>query len=214
MLVIFDLDGTLLNTLEDLCNSCNHTLASYGFPTHSLYSYRYFVGDGMRKLIERSLPEDKRTVDTMERVYSDFLSYYQEHKMDKTAPYAGIRQTLEILQAKGVKIAVASNKAHEAMDALMRHYFPSIQFTAVFGKRPNVPVKPDPSIIFDILHIAKTPQKEAWYVGDTATDMLTASNAGLRKIGVLWGFRNRIELEQAGADIIISDPKELLTIVL
>jgi len=214
MLVIFDLDGTLLNSLEDLCDSCNHTLSQHHFPTHPLDDYRYFVGDGMWKLIERVLPENARNEETMESVYNDFLSYYQEHKTDKTAPYAGMVETLETLQANGVKIAVASNKAHEAMDELMSHYFPTIHFAAALGKRPGVPTKPAPDIVFDILKITEAAPDETWYVGDTATDMATATNAGLRKIGVLWGFRDRTELENAAADVIIEKPADLVGVVL
>ena len=210
MLYIFDLDGTLLNSLEDLCNSCNRTLAAHSFPTHPLDAYRYFVGDGMAMLIERVLPEYGRTDEVKAAVYREFLDYYQIHKMDRTVPYAGIVEVLETLQQRGDQLAVASNKAQEAMGELMRHFFPTITFAAALGKRPGVPVKPAPDIVRDILKIAAATPEQTWYIGDTATDMRTAANAGLRKIGVLWGFRDRAELEAAGADLIISEPKEIL----
>lgn len=212
MLYIFDLDGTLLNSLEDLCNSCNHTLALHGFPTHPLDAYRYFVGDGMAKLIERVLPEAGRNVETKQLIYDEFLAYYQIHKMDLTVPYAGIVETLEALQRRGDKIAVASNKAQEAMGELMRHYFPTINFAAAIGKRQGVPVKPAPDIVWDIMKIAAVAPEQTWYIGDTATDMRTAANAGLRKVGVLWGFRDRAELEAAGADVIIDTPEQILSL--
>lgn len=210
MLYIFDLDGTLLNSLEDLCNSCNHTLTAHGFPTHPLDAYRYFVGDGMAMLIERVLPEPARTDEVKAVIYREFLDHYQIHKMDRTAPYAGIVEVLETLQRRGDQLAVASNKAQEAMGELMRHYFPTVTFAAALGKRPGVPVKPAPDIVRDIMEIAAATPEQTWYIGDTATDMRTAANAGLRKVGVLWGFRDRAELEAAGADIIISEPREIL----
>jgi len=213
-LVIFDLDGTLLDSLPDLCNSCNYVLERHHYPVFPLDPYRYFVGDGMLKLIERVLPETARTQDNIKLIYNEFIDYYQIHKQDLTRPYDGIVELLESLQQRGFQIAVASNKAQEAMEALMRHFFPTIRFAAVLGKREGVPVKPAPDIIFDILKMTGRTVDETWYVGDTATDMQTAANAGIyRKVGVLWGYRDRAELTAANADYIIATPAELLTLV-
>lgn len=212
-LFIFDLDGTLLNTLGDLCFCGNYILAKHGFPTHSSDAYRYFVGNGIMKLVERILPENERVPSFMNQVYKEFMDFYQQHKMDTTAPYDGIVPLLDELAACGIMSAVASNKAHEAMDELMCHYFPHTTFSAVLGKRPNVPPKPAPDIVFDILSMSQVQASEALYVGDTAVDMETARRAGVRKIGALWGFRTKEELMAAGADFLAASPAEVLDIV-
>lgn len=209
-LIIFDLDGTLLNTLEDLHDCTNYILKEYGYPTHPLDSYRYFVGNGIRMLLERALTPEARDSAPLERIYQDFLAYYAVHKMDKTSVYDGIMELLLELQKRNIKIAVASNKAHEAMPELMNHYFPQISFSAVLGNRQGSPIKPAPDIVYDILKITHSNAQNTLYVGDTATDMQTATNAGLRKIGVLWGFRTLEELVQSGADFIAKVPIDIL----
>lgn len=208
--MIFDLDGTLLNSLEDLADSCNYLMRKYGFPEHPLDSYRYFVGDGIHKLVERILPEDKRQADFVEQVFQEMVAYYDIHKEDKTKPYAGMVETLEALQERGIMLAVASNKVNKAMMPLMEHYFPTIKFTAVIGQREGIPVKPHPQIVFDILKIAGVGAEESLYVGDTGVDMDTAHRAGLKAVGVLWGYRNRQELTEHQAEYIISKPMELV----
>lgn len=209
-LVIFDLDGTLLNTLEDLADSCNYLLRKYGFPEHPLDSYRYFVGNGIRKLVERILPETHRQDAFIESFFQEMVAYYDLHKEDKTKPYNGMVETLEALQERGVMLGVASNKVDKAMAPLMAHYFPTIKFTAVFGQREGIPVKPDPQIVFDILEIAGVGTEEALYVGDTGVDMDTAHGAGLKAVGALWGYRDRQELIDHKADCIIERPEELV----
>jgi len=211
-LVIFDLDGTLLNTIDDLADSCNYILEKHGFTTHKTEKYYYFVGNGIRKLIERAAPSDC-SAETLQAIFNDFMDYYQRHSADKTAPYEGIISTLEQLAAAGVKLAVASNKAQSAMEPLLTHYFPTVKWAAAFGQRDGVPVKPNPQIVFDILKTSGVEKEAAIYIGDTGTDMQTAANAGLFKIGAAWGFRTRKELAANGADIIISHPKELVKIV-
>ena len=211
-LVIFDLDGTLLNSLEDLADSCNYLLQKYGFPVHPLDSYRYFVGDGIPKLVERVLPEEKRQQDFVEQFFQEMVAYYDIHKADKTMPYFGIVETLETLQQQGTMLAVASNKVNKAMMPLMEHYFPTIKFTAVLGQREGVPVKPHPQIVYDILKIAKVRPEEALYVGDTDVDMDTAHRAGLKAVGALWGYRDRQELTEHQAEYIIAQPMKLLKI--
>ncbi len=209
-LIIFDLDGTLLNTLEDLTSSGNYILSKYGFPIHSLDAYRFFVGNGIRKLIERILPENKREETFIDQVKAEFMDYYNEHKADQTAPYLGIIELLETIQAKNIKIAVASNKAHEMMEKILDFYFPTIYFDAVFGQRQGIPAKPDPCIVYDILKKTDVSKANTLYVGDTSVDIQTAKNADLKSIGVLWGFRTEDELIHAGANYIISSPNELL----
>jgi len=216
-LIIFDLDGTLLNTLDDLADCTNYILQQNGFPTHEIDTYKYFVGNGIEMLIRRALPQD-----TTEKIYSkvlnEFLKYYEIHKADKTAPYPGINETLAKLQEKEVLLAVATNKTHELLPDLMRYYFPTIKWAAVFGNRKDVPIKPHPQIVYDILRSCKDvactiSTNNVLYVGDTAVDMETAQNAGLTKVGVLWGFRTKEELAQAHADYIIEHPVELINIL-
>lgn len=209
-LIIFDLDGTLLNTLEDLADSGNYMLSRYGFPQHPLSSYRYFVGNGIQKLVERILPYDKRELAFILKFKKEFITYYDLHKSDKTTPYSGIIPLLENLQKRKIKLAVASNKSHEVMHDLMRFYFPTVTFSTVLGQRPEIPTKPDPRIVYDILEITQIAKENTLYVGDTSVDILTAKNAGLKSVGVLWGFRDRDELIQSGADAIIQKPDDLI----
>lgn len=209
-LIIFDMDGTLLDTLQDLADCTNYILDKNGYPTHPLDAYRYFVGNGIRVLIERALPEQDRNEQRIEEVFQEFIPYYEKHKEDMTKPYDGIIPLLEELGKRGVLLSIASNKVQQAMDPLVAHYFPGIHFAAVLGNRNGIPPKPDPTIVEDILKITGVSKIETLYIGDTAVDMKTAAAAGIYKIGVLWGFRNREELEQAGADAIVAHPDEIL----
>jgi len=217
-LVIFDLDGTLLNTIDDLADCTNHVLQKNGFPTHDVDAYKYFVGNGVAILLRRALPKET-TEAAFIKVFNDFMSYYEIHKADKTAPYTGMIETLEKLQEKGILLAIATNKPHELLPDLMVHYFPTIKWAAVFGNRKDVPIKPHPQIVDDILTLCRgkarlTPTNtDVLYVGDTAVDMETAQNAGITKVGVLWGFRTKEELEQAHADYIIEHPQELISLI-
>ena len=195
-LIIFDLDGTLLNTLEDLAISTNHALAQNNYPQHELSEYRYFVGNGITKLTERALPEDQRSEGTIMKVRQDFVNYYSEHNMDRTKPYPGIPELIDQLKKRHICMAVASNKYQAATEKLVAHYFPEIHFTAVFGQREGVNVKPDPTIVFDILKLADVRKEDVLYVGDSGVDMQTAANAGVTACGVTWGFRPRTELEE------------------
>lgn len=213
-LVIFDLDGTLLNTLDDLADSCNYILQKNGYPTHPTDAYKYFVGDGIRKLIERALPlEVKQNTAKVEICLSEFLDYYALHKMDKTAPYEGMMQTLEQLQQRNIAIAVASNKVHHEVEPLLQFYFPSISFIKAVGQKKGVPTKPDPTMVLEILDETKISPKATIYVGDTSVDMQTGKNAGLYTIGALWGFRTAKELTENGADKLIYHPEEILAII-
>lgn len=187
-LVIFDLDGTLLNTIADLAQSTNHALSVLGYPTHEESAYNFMVGNGINKLFERALPEGEKSEENVLRVRKEFIPYYDAHNADKSRPYPGIPELLEQLQSQGLQIAVASNKYQAATQKLIAHYFPKINFVAVFGQREGVNVKPDPTIVDDILSIAKTDRKDVLYVGDSGVDMQTAINAGVTSCGVTWGF--------------------------
>lgn len=212
-LIVFDLDGTLLNSLEDLADSANWVLEQHGFPTHPVDAYRYFVGDGVRKLIERILPQEERTEARIEQCRQEFVAYYKVHMEDKTSVYEGITELLVELKNRGLKIAVATNKVHIAVKPLMEKYFPEIRFDSMIGQREGVPVKPAPQIMFDILRETGCEPSEALHVGDTATDMQLAHNAGVTPVGVLWGYRPLKELQEAGAKFIIEKPEKLLGLV-
>ena len=212
-LIVFDLDGTLINSLEDLADSANHVLTQHGFPTHPVDAYRYFVGDGVRKLIERILPENDRNDTQIEQFRQEFVEYYRIHMEDKTSVYPDMTELLKALKNRGLKIAVATNKVHIAVRPLMEKYFPAIRFDSLIGQREGVPVKPNPQIMFDILKETDCEPSEALHVGDTATDMQLAHNAGVTPVGVLWGYRPLEELQTAGAKHIIKHPLDLLGII-
>lgn len=212
-LAIFDLDGTLLNTIEDLGYAANHALQAHGYPTHSIASYPFFVGNGVRRLIERVLPEDARTEATIDRLLVTFKEYYNDHNTDYTKPYEGIPELLSLLSSRGVAIAVASNKYQAATEKLISHFFPTLSFIAVEGQKEGVPVKPDPSIVFEILAKAKTPKADTIYIGDSGVDMETARRACVDSVGVTWGFRPEKELVENHADTIVNSPGNIEKLV-
>ena len=212
-LVIFDLDGTLLNTIEDLGQAANYALERNGYATHSMASYPYFVGNGVRRLMTRVLPEDARDDETVDRVLGDFLEYYDEHCTDYTKPYNGMPELLQDLQDKNVGIAVASNKYQQAVDKIIAHYFPTIDFVAIEGHREGVNVKPDPSVLFAILSQAQVAKAETLYVGDSGVDMEAARRAGVDSVGVTWGFRSTKELVEYHANVIVNNPIDILDVV-
>ena len=209
-LVIFDLDGTLLNTIDDLAMSTNHALRLFGYPEHSLAEYRFFVGNGITTLIERALPEEARQKNLIYQLRKAFIAYYQLHKTDLTQPYPGIPELLTHLNDQGITLAVASNKYHQGTIELIRHFFGEKLFSVVLGQRENIPVKPDPAIVYEILSQTDTSPAETLYVGDSGVDMQTARNSHLTSIGVSWGFRSRKELMENGADYIVDSPEEIL----
>ena len=212
-LVIFDLDGTLLNTIADLANSTNYALKVLGYPIHEPDKYNFMVGNGINKLFERALPDGEKTEENVLRVRQKFVPYYDQHNADKSRPYPGVTELLETLQTAGMQLAVASNKYQAATEKLIAHYFPNIKFTAVFGQREGIPVKPDPIIVKEILQIAKVQEEETLYVGDSGVDMQTAINAGVTSCGVTWGFRPRTELEEFNPDYIVTGAKEIIDII-
>ena len=207
-LVIFDLDGTLLNTIADLANSTNYALKVLGYPIHEPDKYNFMVGNGINKLFERALPDGEKTEENVLRVRQEFVPYYDQHNADKSRPYPGVTELLETLQTAGMQLAVA-NKYQAATEKLIAHYFPNIKFTAVFGQREGIPVKPDPIIVKEILQIAKVQEEETLYVGDSGVDMQTAINAGVTSCGVTWGFRPRTELESFHPDHIVDNAEEI-----
>ena len=192
-LILFDLDGTLIDSLEDLADAVNHALGLRGFPLHSVAEYRRMVGHGVRNLVKQALPEgaDDALVDS---ALSDFKAYYQAHIDVHTRPYPGIPELLTDLQARGVQLAVASNKFQEGTEYLIQRFFPGNRFVAILGNRPGAPLKPDPEIVQEVLRKADVQPADALLVGDSPTDMKTAANGGIESIAVTWGYRTAEEL--------------------
>ena len=211
--VIFDLDGTLLNTIGDLAAAANHTLAEMGFAPHTEEEYKYMVGNGIPKLIERFLPPGHRDEAAQAQAARLFFPYYDAHKEDATAPYPGIPALLAALHGAGVKLGVVSNKEDALTKSVVSHYFPGL-FDAVAGHTLGTPTKPDPHLVNGMRAAFGLSAQQVLYVGDSGVDIETARNAGLAGCGVLWGFRSRQELEQEGADYLASTPEDLLTLIL
>ena len=207
-LVIFDLDGTLLNTIEDLGTACNHALKEMGFSQHPIGAYYFMVGNGVKSLIEKAQPDADPV--TIEKLLEYFRDYYDSHCTVNTHPYRGIPELLQILKDNNVAMAVASNKYQEATSKIISYYFPDIPFVAVEGNREGMPRKPDPSVVFSILLQHPTPKSDVLYVGDSGVDMETARRACIESVGVTWGFRPSSELRKFYADHIVSDPSEIL----
>ena len=213
-LVIFDLDGTLLNTIADLATSTNHALEACGFPTHPVSAYRYFVGNGIAKLFERALPEEERTAEQVARMRPLFLAHYDAHNTDCSCPYPGIEALLATLQAHGVALAVASNKYQVATEKLVAHFFPGIAFVKVLGQREGIPTKPDPGIVEEIVAAAGVEKADVLYVGDSNVDMQTAQNGGVDACGVTWGFRPKEELAAYHPSLLADRAEEIAEWVL
>jgi phosphoglycolate phosphatase len=203
-LVIFDLDGTILNTLEDLCDATNYALAQFGFGVRTLDEVRLFVGNGIGKLIERAVPNGT-DAKTTEAVLKVFKEYYGEHCEDKTVAYEGVMEMLEELRAAGIKTAVVSNKADFAVQKLCEKYFDGM-FDDCVGERSGVPRKPAPDSVYGILDKLGVAAEDAVYVGDSDVDIATARNAGLDEILVSWGFRGREFLLEHGAKVVVDEP--------
>ena len=210
-LAIFDMDGTILNTLDDMTDSLNEILAKYKLPLHTLDEVKFMVGNGIPKLIERAVPEGRSNPD-YDKILTDFIAYYEEHCAIKTAPYEGVVDCIKTLRAAGIKIAVNTNKVEPAAIALCDDYFPGL-FDIISGSRPGMPPKPAPDGIYEILKRAgmdgKSEGQRAVFIGDSDVDMQTGMNAGLDVIGVDWGFRGRDFLQQHGAPVIMMNAREL-----
>lgn len=209
--VIFDLDGTLVDSLADLSDSVNLMLESYGFPTHEVEKYRYFVGNGSKKLMERTLPRDKAaSAEFVEEALVKYKAIYKERLLEKTRPYNGVRELLAELKSRGIPLAVCTNKHNDAALTIVKILFAPGTFEEVLGDRPGFPKKPNPATPLEIAsHLGVKPDEVA-YLGDTSVDMETAVHAGFLPVGVLWGFRPEEELVKSGAKILLKAPLELL----
>lgn len=213
-LIIFDLDGTLINTIADLGACTNYALEKLGYPTHDIESYKFRVGNGINNLFRRSLPEGEKTDENVLRVRREFIPYYNAHNTDLSRPYPGMVELLEALQTEGILLAVASNKYQEATTKIIGELYPSIRFSAVLGQREGINIKPDPQIVFDILQATGVDKAEVLYVGDSGVDMQTGLNAGVETCGVTWGFRPRTELEPFHPQHIVDSVEELRQIIM
>ena len=213
-LAIFDLDGTLLDTVADLANATNQALAQCGYPTHPTEAYYQFVGNGINKLFARALPQEECTEENVLRIREHFIPYYNEHNADDSRPYPGIVALLHELQKRGIKLAVASNKYQQATEKLVHHFFPETHFVAVYGQREGVAIKPDPTIVYDILSLTDILPSETIYIGDSGVDMQTALNANVDSVGVTWGFRSEEELRQHGVLHIVHHAEEIAKLIL
>lgn len=210
--VIFDMDGTILNTLEDLKNATNYSLRQFGMPERSLEEVRMFVGNGIRKLVERAVPAGT-SEEKIAQVFDVFLEYYEIHSADNTSPYPGILELVEKLKKSGIKTAVSTNKADVPAQELGREYFNGI-FDLIVGQQDGLKVKPAPDSVNKILTILDIQKKDAIYIGDSDVDVQTAKNSGLDFIGVSWGFRGREFLEKNGAKNIVDNANEILDLVI
>ena len=209
-LAIFDLDGTLLDTVEDLGEATNHALVQCGFPTHPVDDYYRMVGCGIYNLFRAAIPSEYATEDNVRKMASYFIPYYDAHKCDRTRPYDGIPQMLRSISERGVRLAVASNKYQDGAEKLVRHFFGEYDFVKILGQRDGQPIKPDPAIVGQIMESVPSVSKEdVVYVGDSNVDMQTGANAGVRTIGVTWGFRGRDELEAYNPSAIVETPGAL-----
>ena len=213
-MIIFDLDGTLLNTIDDLGYACNYALEKAGFPTHPISEYPRMVGNGINNLIRRALPEADRTEETILRVRSHFVPYYDAHNCDYTRPYEGIPELLQTLKSRGHQLAVASNKYQAATEKIVTHFFPGV-FDVILGEREGIERKPDPQIVKDILaqlHNDPINDQMVLYIGDSLVDRDTAHNAGVPFIACSWGFVPREKLIEAGVKRIVDRPVEIAKI--
>ena len=209
--VVFDLDGTLLNTIDDLADAGNHVCAARGWPAHTVDEYKHMVGNGIPKLVERFSPAGTDG-ETLAGALAEFSAYYGEHKEDKTAPYPGVPELLAALKGRGVRLAVLSNKAHALAGPVVERYFPGV-FDYVQGALPDAPLKPDPTLLHALMENIGAAPKTTLFVGDSNVDVLTGKNGGLTVCGVLWGCRDRQELEETGADYVIERPEQMLTLL-
>ena len=209
-LIILDLDGTLLNTIGDLAVCCNHMLSLRGLEQHSYEEYCGFVGNGVTRLVERALPENLRTEEYVAAARKDFVEYYIENIDAHTVPYQGIYELLEALADKDVTLAVASNKFHAGTNRLIEKFFSKFKFEAIYGNREGFPLKPDPAVVQLIMEQCGATAEDTYMIGDSGVDIKTARAASVHAIGVSWGFRDREELVESGAEYIADTPARLL----
>jgi len=211
--VIFDLDGTLLDTLEDIADSMNAVCDKNGFPPHGLEAYKRFIGDGIAQLVARSFPENHRSDEQILQGVEDVRAEYAKRWSCKTRIFPGIDILLDELTAKSTKMCVLSNKPDDFTQKSVSHYLSRWSFDVVYGKFPDIPAKPDPTLALKIMDQLELPSESILYLGDTHTDMETAINAGFTAVGALWGFRDEAELKRSGAAHLIQKPQELLSLI-
>ena len=210
-LAVFDMDGTILNTLEDLTDSLNAALRLSGYPQRTIEEVRNFVGNGIRLLIERGVPQGTE-ITAIDKVHRDFMEYYQKHCADKTRPYDGIVELMQSLRQKGCKMAVVSNKADSAVKELSDRYFPGI-FDISVGERQGILKKPAPDSVNEVLKQLQVAKEEAVYIGDSDVDIATARNVKMDCISVVWGFRKEEFLREQGAVVFARTPEDILQII-
>lgn len=213
-LIIFDLDGTLIDTRKDIADACNYALCRCGYPPRNLDEYNLLVGRGIYNLFRSALPQGKADEETVAQMAEYFIPYYNEHKCDFTKPYEGIIQTLEILSQRGMRFAVASNKYQEGTEQLVEKFFGNYEFVRILGQRDGMPIKPDPQIVAEAMEaLPGITEDEVVYCGDSDVDMQTGMNAGVKTIGVTWGFRTREELAAYSPWALIDRPQEIIDII-
>lgn len=210
--IILDVDGTLLETLSDIKASLNMVLNEYGYPGRDYDQVRLAIGKGSKKLVEDSLPNGINEKQ-IEEIADKYLKVYGQHYNVETSPYQGISKLLNELENKGLLLAVNTNKPDAYAKDLIAKHFPGNNFVAIFGSRPNVPNKPDPTSCNKIVNIMGLNKDEVLYIGDSESDVKTAKNANLKCVGCLWGFRDLKTLQEAGADYIVKEPKEVLNLL-
>ena len=213
-LAIFDLDGTLLDTIGDLAEACNYMLSLRNLGSHTREEYAKMVGNGILNLVKRALPKDKRTDEYVASARHDFLEYYTANIDRHTHPYDGIREVLHTLQAEGWNLAVASNKFDEGTQKLVHTIFPEVDFKAIYGNKEGFPLKPDAALLQLIMEECDAVAETTVMIGDSGVDIQTAKNSGIRAIGCSWGFRPRTELEEFAADTIVDTPAEILQVLI
>ena len=211
--VIFDLDGTLLNTLEDIADSANVVLSRYGFPQHGLEAYKYFVGDGIGKLVFRAIPEEKRSQEFLAQCVEEMREEYSKRWANKTHPYQGIPELLDALTARGIKMSILSNKPDDFTKETAAKFLSQWRFEVIQGEGASAPKKPDPAGALRIVEAFQVSSEEILFLGDTEVDVKTALSAGMRPVGVLWGFRTAAELKAAGAEVLIEKADDLLSLI-
>lgn len=210
---VFDLDGTLVNSIADLCTSTNDALKKHSLPTHPLYKYKQFVGRGIANLVKSAMGSSSENEELFSCVYNDFCAIYNEKCLDETRPYDGIPELLDKLKENNIKICVLSNKADTFAKRIVSALFGENTFSAVWGKKEEYPRKPQPDSIFAMLKEIGCSPEECLYIGDSNVDVYTAKNAALDFCGVEWGFRGKDELKSCGAENIVKEPLEILKLV-
>ena len=211
-LAVFDMDGTICDTIDDLAAATNYTLSVLGYPLHTTDEYKYFVGDGISKLLERALPVDHSSQEEVKKAREIFLSYYKVHFADKTVAYDGIIPLLKALKMAGIHTAVCTNKAHEMAKVIENKLFYGF-FDTVVGQSDEYPLKPDPTSLFNIINTLGVKPEETMFIGDSGIDMQTAKNSKATSIGVTWGFRTAEELNINGAEHLAHTPSDILNII-